>query len=372
MKTKILLSALLFSFAFANVSLGQGCMEGDSDEGVSVIGFIQPTYDYFLMDEDDFGNTKTDHPNSFYFKRARLGVAGSIPYDVSYYVMAEFSPLAHEGSAYILDAFVTYAPFGNYAKISMGQFKSPMGLELNTPCHSLHTIRRSTAVNQLAGPFRDMGAMLLLSTDTLFGKKDLVTARFAVLNGTGLNTWDDNKFKDIAARLVISPTDWLSVGGSFRTGKQGMKINGIKQSKSTRVGGDIEIEYKNFLLQGEYIMAEDEGAEPTSGGGCGGKSTGSINEDEGGEWSRDGYFVQLMYMTPWYLHPVIKYETYNPDGLDYSFLYQDQDFGQSSFTFGINYFINEWTRVQLNYMYNAEETGEYNNDAISIQLQAKF
>lgn len=369
MKTNIYFTAIILSLLFSNVTFGQGCMEADSDDGVNVVGYIQPTYDNYFFEEDDNGNT-LNKPNSFYFKRARLGVMGSIPYDVSYYVMAEFAPIYNGGNAALLDAFVTYAPFKKYLKFSLGQFKAPMGLELNTPCHALHTIRRSTAVNQLAGPFRDQGLMFLGSTDSLFGKKDLISYRLAILNGTGLNQWDDNKFKDIAARIVISPWEWLRIGGSYRTGKQKIKVTGKVQDTRTRYGADIEFEYKDFLLQGEYIAGEDVGAAPASGGGCGGKAT---TADEVGEtWKRDGFMVQAMYMTPWYLQPVVKYESYNPDALTYSYLYHDQDFEQSTFTFGLNYFINEWTRLQVNYLYNAEPNNEYKNDAISIQLQAKF
>ena len=41
-------------------------------------------------------------------------------------------------------------------------------------------------------------------------------------------------------------------------------------------------------------------------------------------------------------------------------------------TFGANYFFNEWTRLQINYKYNFEETfaAEIPNDMFMIQLQA--
>lgn len=388
MKTNIFFAVIIFSLVFSKFSFAQGCMEADSEEGVNVIGYIQPSYDNYFFDEDALGNTE-NKPNSFYFKRARIGVTGSIPYDISYYVMAELGPLANKGSAFLLDAFVTYAPFKKYLKFSMGQFKSPVGLELNTPCHALHTIRRSTAVNHLASPFRDLGIMLLGSTDSLFGKKDLISYRLAILNGTGLNflgdttnlnTWDNNKYKDIAARLVISPWEWLRIGGSFRTGIQGtIEIEGQVKNKRTRYGADVEFEYKNFLLQGEYIVGEDIVAvgsdDPSGGGGCGGKSTSADDDQsESKTYNRDGFFVQAMYMTPWNLQPVVKFETYNPDGLNYYYLFHPQKFGQNTWTWGINYFLNDWTRLQINYLYNAEETGndEFPNDAIMFQIQAKF
>ncbi|HHE38379.1 MAG TPA: hypothetical protein ENL20_07375 [Candidatus Cloacimonetes bacterium] len=70
-------------------------------------------------------------------------------------------------------------------------------------------------------------------------------------------------------------------------------------------------------------------------------------------------------MTPWNLQPVVKYESYDPD-LD------TENDKQSIITFGMNYFFNDWTRLQLNYLYKAEETFEISNDEILMQLQVKF
>ena len=43
-------------------------------------------------------------------------------------------------------------------------------------------------------------------------------------------------------------------------------------------------------------------------------------------------------------------------------------------TFGFNYFFNEWTRLQVNYLYKAEESAnsEIANDALLVQLQVVF
>ncbi len=368
---KNLLLAILFLGLLSPIAVSaQGCMDAGDDDGVQVVGYIQGSYDHYLFDEDKNGNTEGE-VSSFYFKRARVGFIGSIPYDVSYYVMAEFSPTT--GGPYLLDAFVTYAPFGKYAKFTMGQFKSPVGLELNTGCHALHTIRRSTVVNNLAAPFRDMGVMVMGSSDSLlFGIPDLISYKIGLLNGTGMNHWDDNKYKDFAARIVIAPFEWIKLGASYRTGKQDKKKTEIIQKERTRIGGDLTLEIGELRIQGEYIMGQDIGA-PSSGGGCGGKSVGGTVEEEKTEFNKDGFFVQAMYMTPWMLQPVVKYETYNPDGTAYDYLYNEQKFIQSTMTFGLNYFINDYTRVQLNYLMNTEVAGEeINNDAILLQIQAKF
>ena len=366
-----LLLPLLFTGILSTLSVpafSQGCMDDGGDDPIKLMGYIQPQFTSVFFEEDKFGNTLYK-PNQFYFNRARIGIRGNIPYDVSYYVMAELTPI-YTGAPFLLDAFVTYAPFGKYVKFSMGQFKSPFGLELNTPCFALYTINRTLAENYLASPFRDVGLMILGSTDTLFGKKDLITYKFAIMNGTGINHWDDNKYKDYVARLVISPWEWLHIGGSYRYGKVGKNDEKGQKSKQ-RWGVDLSFEYNNILVQGEYITGKDKGL-VGGGGGCGGKATSATNDLT--EYNKNGYFVMLGYMTPWNLQPIVKYEYYDPDGTTYKYQWVEQNYIQSTITFGLNYFLNDWTRIQVNYLYNAEENSnvEYPNDALMIQVQAKF
>ena len=371
MKKVILFVGIFFLLVSnTNTIFAQGCVEVSSDDGPQLVGYIQPQFNYYNFGSKDNGDAVK--PSTFFFKRARVGIVGTIPYDVSYYVMAEFSPGLGGGSPYLLDAFVTYAPFGKYLKFSLGQFKSPFSLELNTPCYALHTINRSTAVNELAAPFRDIGLMLLGSSDSLFGIHDLISYKIAILNGTGINHIDDNSNKDIAARLVIAPWEWLNVRGSYRTGFVGTKDINDEQKKRTRTAVDLTFDKWNFMLQGEYLIGKDLG-EIAGGGGCGGKSTtATLNT-----YDKSGFWVAAMYMTPWNLQPIVKYETFDPDGGAYAYQGVTQTYDQNTFTFGINYFINDWTRVQVNYLYNSEGktngvVNEYDNDTFMIQVQAKF
>lgn len=368
-KIILLLGLLILISTTSNNIFAQGCVETSSDDGPQLVGYIQPQFNYYMFDEK--ANGDAIKPSSFMFKRARIGVVGSIPYDISYYFMAELSPEA--GGPQLLDAFVTYAPLGEYAKFSIGQFKSPFSLELNTACYALHTINRSTVINQLAAPFRDMGLMVLGSSDSLFGIHDLISYKVAVLNGTGINALDDNSNKDIAARLVIAPFNWLKIGGSYRTGFVGTLDINNEQKKRTRSAFDITIDKGNFMFQGEYIMGEDIG-DITASGGCGGKATAATNL---ATYDKSGYWLAAMYMTPWNIQPIVKYETFNPDGSSYTYLSNTQNYDQNTLTVGINYFLNDWTRVQVNYLYNAEAKtngviNEYDNDAFMIQVQAKF
>jgi hypothetical protein len=252
--------ARIYIFAFFSLLISlptslysQGCEEASSDEGVQVKGFIQPQYSYFLNGEDADG--KSLNENSLYFNRARLGVVGTIPYDVSYYFFMEISPFRGQTqptSAYLLDGFVSYTRF-SFAKISIGQFKSPFSLEQNTACSGLTSVYRSLAVSQLAGPQRDLGILVTGGNDTT-----LLRYSFAVMNGAGPGIYDDNNGKDLVGRLLIHPIEMLQVGGSFRTGKRNPTDLAKKQNDIYRYAAELKFKYKGFVLQGEYLYGTDK------------------------------------------------------------------------------------------------------------------
>lgn len=344
MQNKIFFMLAIALFLQIN-AFGQGCAEPKSADGVNVFGYLQTQYDYFLYDEAE---------STFGFNRARIGVMGNIPYDFSYYVLLETSPFKKDGpKAYLLDAFITYNRF-SYAKLSMGSFKSPFGLELSTPCSGLHTINRSKVVNELTAPDRDMGIMLLGGSDTT-----LIKYAVALTNGPGLLVADQDNYKDLVGRIIVQPAKWMHVGGSFKTGKSKNEDPTLGDDTRLRLGAEFEVNVANFLVQGEYIYGKDEGSY-TVGGGCGGDP-----EIVQGNVKRSGMFIMALYNTPWNLQPVIKYENYNND------LDATHNLEQVT-TVGVNYFFNDWTRLQVNYEYAAEQAKEVKNDRIMVQLQVKF
>jgi len=345
------LYALIFALGVVyllmpRIVLAQGCMKATSDEGVSVVGYLQTQFEYLhgeLRDE-----------NTFTFDRARVGFIGNIPYDVSYYLFFELSP-SKADAPYLLDCFITYSRLAPYLKISIGQFKSPFSLELDTSCAGLHTINRSEVVTQLAAPGRDQGLMFM-------GEYKILKYSFALMNGTGITkekkATDEDREKDMVGRIVLSPTKFLSVGGSYRYGESGPEMEEAERDVHTRYGGELEIKFADFLFQGEYIWGKDIGSSPIYGG-CGDQ----IGTKQGSYYKKGGY-VQAMYMTPWNIQPVIKYEFWDPDTATEN----DQE---QIVTYGINYFLNDWTRIQLNYLYCAEEV-EIINDQVLLQFQIKF
>jgi len=348
-----LLAIIIAITTINNITFAQGCdepaesAEGDDSAKPKIIGFAQPQYEYkFTKDED----LNTENSNTFKFKRARLGTTGKIPYDFAYYAMMEFSPfVSSTGNPYLLDVFVSYRRF-KWLNISMGSFKQPFGLEVNTPCSGLYTAERSAASDQLVAPQRDMGIMFLGGSKT-----DLVQYRLALMNGTGLGTIDNNNKKDLIGRVIFHPVEFIGIGGSFR---YGYPTKDSLTRKSYAI--ELEVDYANFLVQAEYIADEGD-YNRAAGGGCGADPL--ILGDK-----RSGYYVMAMYRTYLNLNPVIKYESFDTG--------DDEGYGLSTVTIGANYFFNDNVRLQANYRYNAEfndaKTAEKPNDAFILQLQAKF
>lgn len=361
---------LLFAIAFAfQMSYSQGCESPGEGDGIKIFGFIQPQYErtYTGVNGD---RTPSLNTNGYFFNRARLGVMGNVPYDFSYYFVMEFAPAAGFG---ICDAFVSYDRYGSYFKAAVGQFKSPFGAEQLQACHKLYTIDRSEVVNQLAGPIRDVGITVFGGTGDKIkmgeGVKDVFTYQFAIMNGEGRDVIEDNvefnrvndKYKSYISRLTFSPNKYVTLGGSYQTGKYTpVSTTATKPDSRSRYGFDGLLKYKNFTLQGEYINGTDEGSY-TTGGGCGGEVT--LME---GSVDRSGYYFTALYKTKWNIEPVLKYETYDPDN-------SISNNTAIRWTTGINYFFNEWTRLQINYQYNYADAkipfGVPYQDVLQIQMQ---
>ncbi len=332
----LLILALMVGFQPAIYA--QGCETPSEDEGVQVVGYLQPQFVWGNIGSD------TDEELTFQFWRARLGVLGTIPYDFSYYFYTEFSPTL--GGVKLLDAFITYHGFGEWLTFSIGQFKSPFSLEQLTPCYSLYTVLRSRVVTQLAGPIRDMGFLMLGSYN------DLLHYRLGIMNGAGINQNDNNTGKDFVGNLYITYA-YFHIGGSFRYGKMGTRNQDTKQ----RYGAEFAFDNDILVLQGEYIWGDDPGEVLT--GGCGGPVRTAAGQ-------KDGYYFQAIYKTEWGFWPVIKYEFYDPQK-------STADDEITTLTIGFTYYFNDWTRVQINYLVTDDQQHpDAKDDYLYVQFQVKF
>jgi len=355
---KLIIIILMAGLCLPGMVKAQGCAAPTSDEGVTIWGYLQPEFQAHF--EDDTRAT-------FQFRRMRIGAMGNIPYDFGYYVLLETSQFMNPEATgpFLLDAFVTYNRF-KFATVALGSFKTPFGRELSMPCHGLYTIERSKMVDNLTasldGGNRDLGLMLLGGSDSTF-----LTYRLAVTNGAGISSLTNNLFDTYAftGRMTIQPFPGFYIGGSARYIQSPPEADGVNDDDTKfRWGLDAQYSFKNLTVLGEYIHGKDEGSY-MEGGGCGGDPVTKIGTN-----TSDGFMVMAIYKTNSNFEPVYKIESFGTAKAQGDATPVDE----TSFcqTFGLNYYPNDWTRLQVNYVYKAEQPDEINNDALLVQLQVRF
>lgn len=356
----IILSLISFGLVLSNNTYAQGCDAPSSDEGVQVFGYIQPELRTFFYEDPEV---------SFAFRRARIGVMGNIPYDFSYYVLLETSQFMNPDDrtgAFLLDAFVSYTRF-DYFKISLGQFKYRFGNELSQPCNGLYTINRSLSIDVLTGGIgggnRDLGVMFL------GGNKSSFVQYFAsITNGTGVYSTENNLLKTVAytGRVIIQPVEGLYLGGSYRYMESPNEDATVTKSDTKdRWGVDAQYSFKNFTFFGEYINGADKGSIMT-GGGCGGDAPALVPGDQ----NSNGYYGMIVYRWKNF-EPVYKFEGFERTETENDVVIGEPELDMWH-TAGLNFYPNDWVRLQLNYIYKTEDPTEIKNDCLLLQVQVKF
>lgn len=234
-------------------------------------GYLQAGYDY-LWDEE---GTKT---SSLHLRRARMTLKGDIykgekGATASYRLQVDLCK-----SPVILDLWAKFQPVNQFS-VQFGQFKVPISIE-NTDYAATrlefisyaNTVQRMsrngggdmTGINSSG---RDIGLQLAGG----FFKQDgfsLVNYEVGVFNGAGINVTDNNKSKDVAARLTIQPLQKLKIAAYYLMGETNIisllsKYPTIGDSWSNhsyvaynRYGGGIDYSNDFLFARTEYIAGK--------------------------------------------------------------------------------------------------------------------
>jgi phosphate-selective porin len=311
-----------------NISIGSRALQ--------ISGLVQARY-------QDFQQSGVN--NSFDVHRARLDARGNITDNWSYELYTEFA-----ATTKLLEAYTTYR-FGDFLRISAGQFKVPISYESLLGDSQLDFIDRSQTVEALAGRSKDVignqiGRDLGVQASGSFAKINdyyLFDYTLGVFNGAGIDvTSDNNNYKDFAGRLVVHPIKALSFGGSLYEGED-VPTGSPKSQVRNRYGFDGQFVSGPLSVAAEYLHGTD----------------GAIN--------RDGWYAQAgYYLIPNFFQILGKYDTYDPNKVkptDRTYIY----------TAGVNFVFNRWTKLSVDYLFRHEETAvQINNDILETQLQIAF
>lgn len=298
---------------------------------LKISGYAQALYRYCELDSQN---------DSFSLPRVRLKFDGHLRPELAYRIQIDVA-----ASADILrDAYIKYTKYPS-ANIIVGQTFIPFSEEQLYPTPDLEFIDRTLVTSRFSYD-RDLGIQL---QGELFDKKLAYGA--GVFNGAGRNTTDNNDDKDIVGRIVVSPLkgknvllEGLSLGAAFQYGSQPQIEN--TEGDRTVFGALVKYEYNKLKAQSEYLFRRQE------------QITGLSDKDG------DGWYI----MTAYYLLPelqgAVRYEQYDPD-IDIAENREDV------LTLSLNYFFNDYLRLQVNYLFKDEQT-EVDNDEFALQLQIKY
>jgi phosphate-selective porin OprO/OprP len=278
------------------------------------------------------------HPETgidgFRIRRARVSLGGEILKKMNYKIQVETMQ-----NPILLDIQVETRFFEQVA-LRFGQFKVPFSLENLTSSASLDTINRSQTIEHLC-PGRDSKNKGRDIGIAVTGHFSVLEYTLGIFNGAGINKSDDNSFKDVAGRLLFFPLDSLSLGVAHYEGKYGPSSGGTQFNKK-RTGLELYFSKDRVTLKGEFIFGKD------------------------GQMQKDGWYVQGGFdFILEKIQGIFKYDSLDLD--------RDVRGDRSDvITLGVNWFLAKRTKLQVNYEFHGEKSGNISNDVFLAQFQLGF
>jgi hypothetical protein len=330
---------------------------------VSLSGYAQTVYTNY---EHQLAGKYYD---GFSIKRARLDFQGHFASQFDYRMLVDFvgqsgaNGTAPTGgqliSPFLVEAYITYKPF-TFLNFKAGQMIVAFSQENMTQDRNLYFVERSQVVNALVARKGDAANGLVDSLGNQNGRdigiqaggsiikiKDyhLLDYTLQVLNGAGINSLDNNSYKDIDGRLVFHPLKVLSLGGSYYHGVDVFTSSLTKSQRRIRWGTELALNLDGLDIKGEYIRGWEGDSNP-------------INHQ--GWYGQAAYFV-----IPKHLQALFRYDWYDSN-------MAKSNVNSTYYDFGLDYFFNVWTKLSLYYSLRNQEGPTVNNNMFEAQLQLAF
>ncbi len=144
------------------------------------------------LDYAVFSDDAADHPNGAEFRRARLGMKGTVAKDFGYKVQVDF---ANEGVNF-KDVYMNYTGFDN-TEIRLGSFKPGFSMEELTSANYITFIERSAPVSAF-------GTGEVIGLASYFHGDNWSLTGGAFVDEAGTNSTDDEAWS-VAARGTFAP-----------------------------------------------------------------------------------------------------------------------------------------------------------------------
>lgn len=300
-----------------------------------VSGYMQLLYDYGQSQE----------LSSITVKRARLKVSGALAKNLTYAMQVEFA------SPKVLDFYFNYQPWHQFG-VKAGMFKLPFTIE-NTVYSPLivEAIEAPVALAKLVG-FNDVCGMKNTGRDLGInfqggffpkGERLILNYDLGVFNGNGVSVTDNNKRKDINARLIVKPLRSLQLSGAYYWGSYGTE-NFTRNRWNAAACWDNHLILRGEVIGGTTGMANSEGLV---------ENVNSL-----------GYYIIGGWHLPKHIDVVARYDGWQTNMKDKDTRLQD---GVIGLAWNLPHF-----RAQANYIFTNYYGVKPNNHSFQIMLTGMF
>lgn len=198
-----------------------------------------------------------------------------------------------------------YEIIGKALIFRLGKFKYPLGIERLVESAPLNKLidRPFPSIRIIPGTYSDIGGMF--HGAIAFPHDTKLKYEIALSNGLAgpdhedvQQLWDNNRNKAMGGRLGYEMLPGLEIGSSYSRGK----YDKDDQLSIDFLGADIQFKKGNLEVRGEYITSHVE-----------------QSSVDGGDYNRDGYYVQVSYRYPFllnyikYLEGVFRFDSVDPN-----------------------------------------------------------
>lgn len=222
-----------------------------------------------------------DLSNGAYFRRARIGVEGTIARDFNYRFLAEFGGAGVEGPTRINDAYLAYTGFAPFT-FQLGAFSPPANMADGVATEDLLFIERASSaelsralggadgrlgLGMRTGGARWMGALTF--TGRAAGDAEVFDSQQALVGRVGglvMTSPDSNLHFGINGTYVMKPAQSSVTPGAVQYGirfrdRPEIRVDstrlidtgGIDADAAYSAGVELAFNWKNFLIQGEHF-----------------------------------------------------------------------------------------------------------------------
>lgn len=242
----LLLVAVVFS-ATAEAQTTAEKVKSFADKHMKLSGYLQGGFSW----DSDAGST-------FYLRRARVSLTGDFAKEkFDYRLQVDMA-----GSPKICDLYFRYKPL-NELNVQLGQYKLPFSLEneLYGPTKfefieysylTTYLVRNDGRFDGIKATGRDMGLQLYGG----FIERDgysIINYNVGVFNGSGINNKDNNRSKDVVARLIIKPIKGLSISGSYMYSETNVELDKYMKAPRWSVGAIYDV--RHWIARTEFAQA---------------------------------------------------------------------------------------------------------------------